>query len=234
MNAQIIPISDDFNYRSEGLDDGYDPYGYGDFGYGYGYAQTQYKEIQDKLHEMKDAVRDITLKNEERIAASEAALIETQHNAWQMWVKAAKVKEDFMNALIAEQQELWETKVAERTKKVMDAIDECKNKLNGANDKETNNMDDKEKEIRWAITSIYNYDTQERLNKALTAARDEMNTTGGGRMESLMQTMDTVKAAWEESVIVETEALRANIEEVQQKCEGYYINLQLRHPRTTQ
>ena len=36
-------------YQSIGVDDGYDPYGYGDYGYGYGHAQTQFKEIQEKL-----------------------------------------------------------------------------------------------------------------------------------------------------------------------------------------
>lgn len=36
-------------YQSIGVDDGYDPYGYGDYGYGYGHAQTQFREIQEKL-----------------------------------------------------------------------------------------------------------------------------------------------------------------------------------------
>lgn len=48
-----VPFDPDYTephgYGTEGKDDGYDPYGYGDFGYGYGYAQTQYKEVQEKL-----------------------------------------------------------------------------------------------------------------------------------------------------------------------------------------
>lgn len=55
--AQVTPVSHpepgyETNY---GVDDGYDPFGYGDFGYGYGYAQFQYKEIQDKLNAMSAA-----------------------------------------------------------------------------------------------------------------------------------------------------------------------------------
>jgi len=38
-------------------------------------------------------------------------------------------------------------------------------------------LDAEEREIRWAITSIYNYDVQHGLNEALTAARDAMNAT---------------------------------------------------------
>ena len=38
-------------------------------------------------------------------------------------------------------------------------------------------LDAEEREIRWAISSIYNYDVQHSLNEALSAARDAMDDT---------------------------------------------------------
>ena len=100
----------------------------------------------------------------------------------------------------------------------MEAIEKCKEKIGGANTDETYTMDSKEKELRWAITSIYNYETQDRLNKALTKARGEMNGFSDGRMGSLMATLDDVQATWEQCVIKETDAIKANTEEEAKKC----------------
>lgn len=100
----------------------------------------------------------------------------------------------------------------------MEAIEKCKEKIGGANTDETDTMDSKEKELRWAITSIYNYETQDRLNKALTKARGEMNDMSGGRMGSLMATLDDVQATWEQCVIKETDAIKVNTEEEAKKC----------------
>ena len=56
--AQVVGDSADnpFNFLekpekhgwgAEGPEDGYDPYGYGDWGWGFGKSQTQYKEVSE-------------------------------------------------------------------------------------------------------------------------------------------------------------------------------------------
>ena len=57
-----------------GTFDGYDPYGYGEFGWGYGDAQQQYKDIQDILDQMTAAQQKLKDDNEARLAAAEQAM----------------------------------------------------------------------------------------------------------------------------------------------------------------
>ena len=51
--GQYVVYDNDYyepvGFGAEGPDDGYSPFGVGDFGYGYGAAQQQYKEVQKVL-----------------------------------------------------------------------------------------------------------------------------------------------------------------------------------------
>ena len=51
--GQYVVTDNDYyepvGFGLEGPDDGYSPFGVGDFGYGYGAAQQQYKEVQKVL-----------------------------------------------------------------------------------------------------------------------------------------------------------------------------------------
>lgn len=66
---------------SHGFEDGYNPYGFGDFGFGYGSAQTQYKKVQAKLQAFDDAV-DL-LKNQQymRVTRTREAFDELLNNS---------------------------------------------------------------------------------------------------------------------------------------------------------
>ena len=84
------------------------------------------------------------------------------------------LKESYTSGTVAAQQQKWEATVTSRTTRVFTAIEKCKEKVREAQSTNISTMQAKEKEIRWAITSIYNYDTQDALNNAMTAARAEM------------------------------------------------------------
>ena len=146
-------------YDSLGLDDGYDPYGYGDYGYGYGHAQTQFKEIQEKLTTMDEAIKTIFAKNEKRIADSKAALAVTQEVAWSRFEDALATKWASLSAAIEAQNIAWEQTVASRSATVAAALDLAKTTIYTAKEVMVAALDASEKEIRWAITSVYNYDT---------------------------------------------------------------------------
>ena len=81
-------------------------------------------------------------------------------------------------------------------------------------------LDESEKEIRWAITSVYNYDTQDALNVALTEARAEMDAICDARIESLRKTLADVRSTWELCVERESNDLVANTEEELARCEA--------------
>ena len=65
----------------------------------------------------------------------------------------------------------WAQTLADRTATVMGAVAAARDAIAEANRVKIAALDEEEKTIRWAITSIWNYDTQHALNEALTAAR---------------------------------------------------------------
>ena len=219
FKSDFHPHNEPHGFGKEGLDDGYDPYGYGDFGYGYGHAQTQYKEIQEKLRVMDAALVSIVEKNEKRLADSEAALAVTQEVAWTRFSDALDAKWDQLSAAIDAQNAAWEKTVDSRTATVTKALDTAKTTIYAAKEAMVAALDASEKEIRWAITSVYNYDTQDSLNVALTAARAEMDAICEARIESLRKTLDDVRSTWAICVERETDSLAANTAEELQRCE---------------
>jgi hypothetical protein len=67
-----------------------------------------------------------------------------------------------------------------------------------------------EQEIRWGITSIYNYDVQNGLNESLTQARAQQDAICEMRQAAWYAYLADVKATWDECVEAETTSLDAN------------------------
>jgi len=67
-----------------------------------------------------------------------------------------------------------------------------------------------EKEIRWHITSVYNYDVQAELNAGLTAARAAQDAICDSRQAAFGDYLADVTADWDAFVEAETASLDAN------------------------
>ena len=103
---------------------------------------------------------------------------------------------------------------------VMDAIDKAKKNIDAAKEAMVDGLNAAEKEIRWAITSVYNYDTQNALNKALTKARAGMDATCDTRIAALNKTLEDVRDTWQSCVTAETDSLNTNTKEESDRCEA--------------
>ena len=66
----------------EGPEDGYDPYGYGDWGWGYGPSQQQKKDVQAELDAMDATWAEMERRRAERMAAARAEMEAEQDLAW--------------------------------------------------------------------------------------------------------------------------------------------------------
>ena len=66
----------------EGPEDGYDPYGYGDWGWGYGPSQQQKKDVQAELDNMEATWAEMERRRAERMAAARADMETEQDLAW--------------------------------------------------------------------------------------------------------------------------------------------------------
>ena len=67
-----------------------------------------------------------------------------------------------------------------------EAIDAARQRILGAKLIKNDALDAEEKQIRWAATSIYNYDVQHSINNAITQARAEANGYWTERTEYLL------------------------------------------------
>ena len=144
----------------------------------------------------------------------------TQEVAWSRFEDALATKWASLSAAIEAQNIAWENTVASRSATVAAALDLAKTTIYTAKEAMVAALNASEKEIRWAITSVYNYDTQDALNVALTEARAEMDAVCDARIESLRKTLEDVRSTWELCVVRETDSLNANTEEEQARCEA--------------
>ena len=62
-------------------------------------------------------------------------------------------------------------------------------------------FDDAERELRWHITSVYNYDVQNELNDALTKARDEADAVCDQRNAAFEAYLTNVESTWATCVL---------------------------------
>ena len=127
------PVDPDFKeakgFGAEGVDDGYDPYGYGDFGYGYGAAQTQYKEIQEKLNAMQAAYEQFEDSAANRKGAGRVASSGRNQEALDALQAAMDAKWSYMNAAIDAQNKAWEATKAARTATMEAAVEDARKKI---------------------------------------------------------------------------------------------------------
>jgi hypothetical protein len=202
--------SEQVGFGAEGPEDGYDPFGYGDWGWGYGYQQQQYKEIAAVLQKMTAAQELIVAQNEARIAASQAGLDAVQGEAWDQWSATLDARWAEWNDAVDTQNATWAQIKADRTATVDQGIADAQTAFQTALDAKIAEFDRMEKEIRWHITSIYNYDHQHALNEALTAARAEQDAICDERQAAWAAYILDVEATWDACLDSESASLDAN------------------------
>ena len=199
-----------YGFGAEGVEDGYDPYGYGDWGWGYGYQQQQYKEIAAVMAKMTAAQELIVEQNEARIAASQEGLDSVQAEAWDQYSAFSDARWAEWEAAVATQNETWAQVVADRTATVEQGIADAAAAIQEALDTKIAEFDRMEKEIRWHITSIYNYDVQHELNEGLTAARAAQDALCAERQAAWGAYLEEVQATWDACVDAENASNAAN------------------------
>ena len=69
-------------WGAEGPQDGYNPFGYGEWGWGFGPSQQQYKDVQAELEKMEATWAEIERRRAERMAAARADMEAEQALAW--------------------------------------------------------------------------------------------------------------------------------------------------------
>ena len=183
-------------WGAEGPEDGYDPYGFGDWGWGFGPSQTQKKEVQGKLDDMEATWARMEAQRAARMAAARAEMEAAQAVARGDWEVALGVKWDSMQANIDAMNAKWAQTKADRTTTLFAAVADARARIAEDNRIKVAALDAEEKEIRWAITSVWNYDTQHALNEALTAAREARDAECAALNRVLEADLAAILAAW--------------------------------------
>ena len=183
-------------WGAEGPEDGYDPYGFGDWGWGFGPSQTQNKEVAGKLADMEATWARMEAQRAARMAAARAEMEAAQAVARADWDVALGVKWDAMQANIDAMNAKWAQTKADRTATLFAAVADARQRIAEDNRIKVAALDAEEKEIRWAITSIWNYDTQHALNEALTAAREARDAECAALNRVLEADLAAILAAW--------------------------------------
>ena len=114
----------------------------------------------------------------------------------------------------------WAQTLIDRTATVHGAVDAAREAIAEANRVKVAALDDEEKRIRWAITSIWNYDTQHALNEALTAARAARDQECADLNTDLAIELQAVLDAWDATTAAEQDDLNANTERSLQTCDA--------------
>ena len=206
-------------WGAEGPEDGYDPYGFGDQGWGFGPSQTQYKEVQGKLADMEATWAATEASHVARMAAARAEMeAEWAQGQADLTAKMAE-KWDHMTANIAAQDAKWAETLKTRTAIVYQGVADARAAIAAAYDAKVAALDAEEKEIRWAITSVWNYDRQHALNEALTEARRVADATCASYRSTFEAELEQVLADWRAFVPVQQADLDANTAAAVQACE---------------
>ena len=90
----------------------------------------------------------------------------------------------------------WAQTKADRTATFFAAVADARARIAEANRVKVAALDAEEKEVRWAITSIWNYDSQHALNEALTAAREARDAECAALNRVLEADLAAMLAAW--------------------------------------
>ena len=206
-------------WGAEGPEDGYDPYGFGDWGWGFGPSQTQKKEVQGKLDAMEATWARMEAQRAARMAAARAEMVAAQSAAWGDFEVALGVKWDAMHFNIETMNAKWAQTKADRTATLFAAVADARARIAEANRVKIAALDAEEKEVRWAITSVWNYDTQHALNEALTAARAARDAECAALNRVLEADLAAILAAWDASLVAEQASLDANTQAALNTCD---------------
>ena len=124
-----------------------------------------------------------------------------------------------MTKAIEEVNSTWEYKSSARTATVLRAIEEAKEVISNAETTKLEALDAEEKEIRWAISSIYNMGVQNELNTALTYAREDANKECKRLTETAYEALEEIEKSWTSHVIQLSISLSETAREAEAKCE---------------
>lgn len=101
---------------------------------------------------------------------------------------------------------------------MQNALEKARHNILAAKQAKVDALDAEEKEIRWGITSIYNYEVQHALTEAMDAARAAADEICNEKARELVAEVEYVENKWNECVSVETELWRANAERELERC----------------
>ena len=172
---------------------------------------------------MVQAQAEIVQKNEDRIAASQAALDQIQEETWAEWTAAQDAKWAAMTETIAALNVAKVAAVEARTATFQKALADARGAIAAAQAAKSEALDHQEEELRWAITAVYNYDVQHALNEALTAAATAQEAACVDRNAALEIKLQQIEAAWATTVEAECATYEANTAEESARCEAVKI-----------
>ena len=124
-----------------------------------------------------------------------------------------------MTANVEAQQASWAATLESRTATVYQALADARQAIFEAYVRKVEALDAEEKEIRWAITSIWNYDRQHALNEALTAAREAADAVCDELRAGFEAQLDELRQMWDNWTVVQTADLDSNTEKALQDCD---------------
>ena len=205
-------------WGAEGPEDGYDPYGYGDWGWGFGKSQTQYKEVDAQLDDMEAVWARMEAQRAARMAAALADFQSVQAVALGEFQDAVAVKQAAMEENVRVMNLTWAAILEARQATVAAALADARAKIAEANRVKVEALDAEEKEVRWAITAVWNYDVQHALNEALTAARAERDQECADLNAALEAALRQIEADWEAWKVQEQASLDANTLAQETRC----------------
>jgi hypothetical protein len=139
--------------------------------------------------------------------------------AWSDFQAQLDSKWASMTANVEQQTAAWTATLESRTATVYQALADARQAIFDAYVRKVAALDAEEKEIRWAITSVWNYDRQHALNEALTAAREAANAECDTLRAGFEAQLDELKQMWDDWTVVQSADLDANTERALQDCE---------------
>ena len=139
--------------------------------------------------------------------------------AWSDFQDQLDSKWASMTANVEAQTASWTATLAARTATVYQALADARQDIHEAYVRKVAALDAEEKEIRWAITSIWNYDRQHALNEALTAAREAADAECAELRAGFEAQLDELKQMWDDWTVVQTADLDSNTERALKSCE---------------
>jgi hypothetical protein len=128
-------------------------------------------------------------------------------------------KEDAFNAYVAAQTAAWNNTVADKTAIVMGAINDAEDFIANASAQKRADLAKRAKEIKWAISSIFEYRWKEKLSDKLDAAVAAMNAICDAREAMFAERVQDARDAWNASVDAETDALNDATAAKDQACD---------------